>query len=92
MKKSRRLVNKKAKKKFLGKCHFCEESDYSLLDLHRVLDGALGGIYSDFNTVVCCANCHRKIHSKKIILDRKYFSTSAKWLLHYWIDGEEYWK
>jgi len=89
---AKRLVNKKAKKKFEGKCYFCPEDDYNLLDLHRIVEGANGGVYSDFNTIVCCANCHRRMHSKQIIVDRKYYSTSGKWVLHYWINDEEHWK
>lgn len=92
MAKSRKLVNKQAKKRFEGKCCFCGESNYDLLDLHRIVEGANQGIYSDFNTIVCCANCHRKTHSKVIVIDRKYFSTSGKWVLHYWENGEEKWE
>jgi hypothetical protein len=88
---AKRLVNKKAKKKLEGKCYFCPEDDYNLLDCHRIFPGEKGGTYEDRNILVTCANCHRKIHSGKVIIDRKYLSTSGKWVLHYWVNGEEKW-
>lgn len=86
------LINKKAKKKLDGKCLFCGEDDYDLLDVHRIVEGKDGGKYTEFNTVTTCCICHRKIHSGKIKVFRKYFSTSG-WVLHY-IDenGEEKFK
>jgi hypothetical protein len=92
MSKPRKLVNKKSKKKFEGKCCFCGEADYALLDLHRIVEGKNKGIYSDFNTIVSCSNCHRRVHDKQIVIDRKYYSTAGKWVLHYWINGEERWE
>lgn len=88
----KKLINKKAKKKTEGQCFFCEEDDYAVLDCHRIVEGADGGEYTDFNTVVVCANCHRRIHDEQIVIDRKYFSTSGQYVLHYWEDGEEFWR
>lgn len=86
----RRLIDKKAVKRAAGKCFFCSEADYELLDVHRIFEGADGGKYTDHNTVVVCALCHRKIHAGKIRLDRKYLSTSGRWVLHYWDEnGDE---
>jgi hypothetical protein len=79
---------KQIKKKLYGQCFFCGEKDYELLDAHRVV---LGGPYIPENILVCCAGCHRKIHCNKIIVDRKYPSTKGT-LVHYFIDGEEFWK
>jgi hypothetical protein len=84
-------IDKKAKKKGRGKCRFCPCDTYELLDLHRITEGNEGGIYSDQNTVVVCANCHRKIHAGIIKIDRQYSTMSGRWCLHYWIDDEEYW-
>jgi hypothetical protein len=92
MAKSKKLINKVAKKKFEGKCHFCGIEDYAVLDCHRILAGEDGGIYSDFNTVVVCSNCHRKVHSGQIKIDRKYFRSDGQWVLHYWLDDEEKWQ
>lgn len=87
----KKLINKVGKKKSEGKCCFCEEQDYAVLDCHRIMPGEEGGEYTDFNTVVTCSNCHRKVHDGQIVIDRKYFSTSGHWVLHFWQDGEEKW-
>ena len=83
-------IDKVAKKHADGKCYFCPCDNYALLDVHRILEGADGGKYTDFNTVTVCSLCHRKIHAGLIKIDRKYFSTGG-WKLHCWIDGEEKW-
>jgi hypothetical protein len=83
MKKASKLVNKIAYKKCDGKCYFCEESDYSCLDLHRINEGKDGGRYTVNNVVTCCVKCHRKIHAGKITLFRKHLSSSGKMVLHY---------
>jgi predicted HNH restriction endonuclease len=85
-------MNKKIKKKTDKKCHFCEESDYNVLDVHRITPGAEGGKYSEFNTVCCCSNCHRKIHADEIKIVGKYYTTAGKYVINYIINGEEHWK
>lgn len=77
---------------FNKKCLFCGESDYDLLDVHRILPGEQGGTYHDRNTVCSCALCHRKAHSGRIVIQGKYLSTSGEWVLHYVEDGEEKWR
>jgi hypothetical protein len=93
MPKKKMLINKVAKKKMDGKCYFCPESDYNCLHCHRILPGEDGGIYTEFNTITVCANCHNKLHGENpaIILDRKYMSTTGRWVLHFWENGEEKW-
>jgi hypothetical protein len=93
MPRQRKLINKEATKKLAGKCYFCEVSDYDCLHCHRITPGEDGGIYTDFNTVVVCANHHSMLHSDQpqIILDRKYMSTTGRWILHYWENGVEKW-
>jgi len=86
------LINKVAKKKAEGKCYFCPVSDYACLHCHRILSGEDGGIYTDFNTIVVCANHHAQIHSGQIVVDRKYLSTSGRWVLHFWENGVEHWE
>jgi hypothetical protein len=80
----KRLINKQSLKRQEGKCYFCSESDYDLLDVHRICEGAEGGKYTRNNSIVTCCRCHRLIHAGKIKVDRKYLSTSGKWVLHYW--------
>jgi len=78
----KRLVNKIARKRLTRKCHFCPESQYELLDIHRIIPGDSGPGYIESNIVCSCANCHRKIHAGIIKVFRKYFSTRG-WVLHY---------
>jgi hypothetical protein len=85
------LIDKIAKKHFDGKCYFCSCDNYNLLDVHRISYDSNVNKYTDFNTITVCALCHRKIHSGIIKIDRKYFSTSGKWVLHFWVEGEEKW-
>jgi hypothetical protein len=92
MKRFRKLIDKVNKKKSEKKCYFCATDDYAVLDCHRIIPGEKGGDYTDFNTIVVCSNCHRKIHSEQIKIDRKYLSTSGRWILHYWIDNVEKWE
>lgn len=88
----KKLINKKATKKFEGKCHFCPVSDYACLHVHRIVPGEEDGRYDAFNTVVVCANHHSQIHDGQIVIDRKYASTGRRgWVLHYWMGGEEFW-
>lgn len=86
----KKLIDKQAKKRSVGQCKFCGETDYAVLDVHRIVPGEEGGTYTEFNTVVACSNCHRKVHDGQIIIDRKYFSTGG-WILHYWYEGTERW-
>ena len=86
-------INKKAYKKLRKKCFFCDEDDYSTLQDHRINPGENGGEYFSSNVLVCCSNCHNKIHSKRIVIDKKYQRmTSPVYIVHYWYDGLEYWK
>jgi len=82
MSRRKKIINKIEKKKADRKCKFCGEDDYCTLDVHRIIPGCEGGIYSDHNSVTACSNCHRKIHEGKIKINRKYYSTKG-WILHY---------
>jgi 5-methylcytosine-specific restriction endonuclease McrA len=82
MPKKKRLINKVNKKKADKRCKFCNLDDYCVLEVHRINPGSNGGEYTEFNTVTCCSNCHKKVHEGKIKIDRKYYSTSG-WVLHY---------
>jgi hypothetical protein len=74
----------------MKKCFFCGEENYSLLDAHRIMPR---GVYHFKTVLCCCANCHRKCHSKNIIVeDRKYTTTLGENIIHYWENGQEFWK
>lgn len=77
---------------YLKQCFFCEEDNYELLDAHRILPGEEGGKYHNWNILVTCANCHRRIHSGEIVVDRKYLGTQGSLIVHYWRDGKEFWQ
>ena len=80
---NKRYCKKKLKKIFDGKCYFCEEDDYALLDTHRIVPGSEGGKYTDYNSLTVCCKCHRKIHSGRIKIIGKYFSTSGRHVLNF---------
>ena len=78
-------MDKKIKKKLDKKCCFCGESDYALLDLHRI---EFGQEYSQANTITCCCKCHRKIHAKELTILGKRFCTSGHYVIHF-VENEE---
>lgn len=84
-------IDKKIKKLSDKKCYFCPCDNYELLDVHRIEEGKDGGKYIENNSISVCVLCHRKIHRGFIKIDRKYFSSNGSHVLHYWMDGEEYW-
>lgn len=86
------LSRKKIYKLAHKKCFFCEEDDPNLLDAHRIIPGKDRGKYINSNMLCLCSNCHRKVHSGKIIVDKKYNSTLAYPLVHYFIENQEFWK
>lgn len=92
MKRIKKLINKKAKKHMAGKCKFCDCNTYEFLDVHRIVEGQDGGKYTDQNTVVVCRKCHQKIHEGKIEIKGQYHSTSGNLVLHFFIDGKEYYE
>lgn len=83
---------KQIKKKTDKCCYFCGESDYDLLDVHRILPGSENGKYVTANMVTCCALCHRKCHSGRIKIIGRHFSTSGKFVLHFMEDNVEKFK
>lgn len=78
-KKSKKQIKKLSDKN----CYFCRESDYDLLDVHRIVEGKNGGKYHEMNTITVCCLCHRKIHSGKIKVFRKYTTTLGRIVLHF---------
>lgn len=88
----RKIVNKIILKKVAKKCYFCDIDDYALLDVHRIIPGEEGGKYTEINSLVVCSNYHRRIHGGQIKIDRKYFTTAGKNILHFWEGNEEKWQ
>lgn len=88
--KQKKLINKQEKKRCDKACYFCKTQDYAVLDCHRIIPGEEGGVYTDYNTLTTCSNCHRKIHDGQIKIDRKYLHSSGKWVLHYWDETGEH--
>lgn len=84
-----RITSKSAFKKFAGKCAFCDESKYGLLDTHRIFEGSRGGKYDWQNCVCVCANHHRMIHIGEIQVIRKHVSYGESlYVLEYIENGE----
>ncbi len=86
-----KLIDKQVLKRSEGRCYLCFEDDYSLLDVHRIVEGQDGGRYTNHNAVVLCANCHRRHHHGDLTIHRWYQGTGGR-VLHYTEDGEEKWK
>ena len=86
--KKKRYSRQQIKKRVDGKCFVCKETQYEILDAHRIVEG---GTYHPVNVVTLCSNCHRKVHSGEIKFDRKYTSTLGKTIIHWWKNGEEFW-
>lgn len=82
----KRLIDKKLKKRMEKRCYFCGCDNYATLDVHRIIPG---GEYSDFNTIVVCCKCHRKIHAGQIQIRGKHFSTAGRYVVIYLEDGQE---
>lgn len=75
-------------------CYFCSESDYRLLDCHRIVPGAEGGTYHPWNTLTLCVACHRKVHVGIIKVLGRYKCAGGKRLsvVKYEEDGVVKWK
>ena len=84
-----KLINKKIYKRSEGKCRICGETDYDLLNVHRILPGCEQGKYSTVNTVCLCLSCHRKVHTGRITILGWYTSTKGKVLHIIKEDGKE---
>jgi len=81
-------INKKIYKLAAGACRICGETNYTVLDTHRIVPGAENGKYSKSNTVCICCACHRKVHAGEITID-KYYKTTAGEKLRIIRNGQE---
>lgn len=82
-------MNKVKEKLYAQKCFFCGEDDPVVLDVHRITEGCNGGKYEKNNTIVVCANCHRRLHHSDKIKIVGWTSTTNGRKLHCFINNEE---
>ena len=80
MGRKRKNIDKKLTKLVTGHCKLCGETNYNLLDVHRIGFEKEVNKYETQNTVVLCANCHRRVHSGEIVIDRWYSTTKGRLL------------
>lgn len=85
------LPSKQVFKHVERECRLCGESDYALLDVHRIVPGEQGGTYTIKNSVCLCCRCHRRVHAGQVVIEGKYSSTGG-YVVHYFEDGQEFWK
>jgi len=83
-----RIKNKKIYKISRPECCICQEDNLSVLDVHRIHEGKNGGSYDSRNCVVCCSNCHRKIHAGEIKIVRKHPTLSHRYYIEVVASGE----
>ncbi len=83
------FISKKIFKKRQKCCRICEENQYELLDVHRIVQG---GKYDNSNCVCICTSCHRKHHSGLITIKVWYNSTAGRLLYYVDENGEEQFK
>jgi hypothetical protein len=89
MPRKKELIDKEVVKRSAGKCRFCPCSVYAALDVHRIYPGEDGGRYTQDNSVVLCAVCHRYVHAGLIKIDRYYGCTDGSRKLRIERGGQE---
>lgn len=88
----KRPSRQQIKKRVFGRCFFCGETNYEVLDVHRIFPGSEGGRYTEFNSLTTCCKCHRLIHSGEIVVDRKYKTSRGVSIVHYTRNGVDSWE
>jgi hypothetical protein len=78
----KKLVNKQIAKHAAFCCKICGETNYHLLDVHRINYGENGGKYTQHNIVVLCPTDHRKVHAGLIKI-LGWVDSSIGPMLHY---------
>jgi 5-methylcytosine-specific restriction endonuclease McrA len=86
--KRNKLIHKKSYKKAQGVCKLCGESNYALLDVHRIVPGRDGGTYHPKNVVTLCSNCHRKVDTNEFEIIG-WVASSGGDLLHIIRNGKD---
>lgn len=74
------------------KCEVCGEQNSKLLDLHHIIEqNNINSTNHKSNLAILCANCHRKVHTKQLIIYGTIPSTSLpnKRTLIFEIDGKK---
>jgi len=79
-------INKKQEKDSKKKCQICQYDKRAALQVHRITPGEKGGEYTENNSVVCCSNCHNRIHHGDLKIIGWFQSTAGRVLCI--IDGE----
>lgn len=79
---NKKTIDKKIAKHASAKCKICDEPNYHLLDVHRIVPGANSGKYIFSNVLIICVSCHRKVHSGQIRILGWVDSTAGP-MLHY---------
>lgn len=87
----KRLSFQQCRKRIEKACQLCGESNYDVLDVHRIVPATEGGKYRKHNTLCICCHCHRRIHAGEIVIEGKYKSTGGE-VVHFFDNGEEIWK
>lgn len=76
-------------KKFAGKCAFCNETNYAVLEVHRIYEGHRGGVYDTINCVCVCANHHRMIHDNQLVVVKKHISYGSSLYSLEYVENKE---
>ena len=71
-----------------GRCVFCREDTYEILDCHRLTPGSK---YVHGAVVCLCAACHRRVHAGLIQIHGRHLRTDGRHVLSCTINGEKHW-
>ena len=84
-------------------CFVCEVNLPGQIENHHILPRSMKGCDDLFNRVPLCPTCHSKVYvegclgqhgvlnENNLIIDKWYYSTRGR-LLHYFLNGEEFFK
>lgn len=82
---------REGRKRAAGRCLFCPEAAYAVLDSHRVIPGEAGGTYRWDNIIPACATCHRKAHAGLIVVHERRATSGGRHAVRATVDGVENW-
>jgi len=66
------------------KCNICKSKGYGnssnskRLEVHHILERSNGGTNSPDNLITLCSDCHKKVHSKEITLNKKRLKSKTR--------------
>lgn len=86
---SKRTISKILKRANQG-CMECGWNE-STCDIHHIIPKKQGGTDENKNLIVICPNCHRKVHTHKLILnpEKNIENLFSNWTSYYYVDLEE---